>query len=177
MIDSSASSLAAPISLLKALQSCSRVSFFHITASRGTSSPTAALNGTVRSSSPFVSAHELAGVQLRMSTAFHPQSTGLTERTNEVVTSALRHYAASDMADWDEMLPLVEFAMNSSYHEAIQTTPFKMNRITLPANPVEVLTRLRSESSTELASWVGMSEGERTYAQAHEEYQRARRCV
>jgi hypothetical protein len=73
-----------------------------------------------------------------MSTAFYPQTNGLVERTNEVVEAALRHYISVNMSDRDDMLPLVEFAMNSSYHEALRSTPFRMNRITLPANPFDV---------------------------------------
>ena len=87
--------------------------------------------------------------------AFHPQTNGLTERTNEVVTAALRHYVTADMRDWDEMLPLVEFALNSCYHQAIRSTPFRMNRITLPANPFDVLLDNKLESSTELAGLDG----------------------
>jgi hypothetical protein len=58
-----------------------------------------------------------AGVRLTLSTAFHPQTNGLVERTNEVVAAALRHYVTADLNDWDEYLPLVEFALNSSYHD------------------------------------------------------------
>jgi hypothetical protein len=120
------------------------------------------------------------GVELSMSTAFHPQTNGLVERNNEVVEVALRHYISADISDWDDMLPLVEFAMNSSYHEAIRSTPFKINRITLPANPFDVLLHSSQQSSTETTGWLGLSppqKGERTYVQGHEEYQRTRRCV
>jgi hypothetical protein len=51
-----------------------------------------------------------------------------------------------------------------------------MNRITLPANPFDVLLDKSQELSTEQAAWMGSS-GARTYAQAHENFQRARRCV
>lgn len=93
-----------------------------------------------------------AGVKLSLSTAYHPQTNGLTERTNEVVSAALRHYVSADMKDWHLQLPLVEFAMNSSYHEAIQSTPVRMNRITLPANPFDALIASTQHVSTEAAS-------------------------
>ncbi len=121
-----------------------------------------------------------AGVELRTSTAYHPQTNGLVERTNEVVGTALRHYVAADMTDWDDYLPMVEFALNNSYHEAIQSTPFRMNRVSLPLNPFDALVRNAQPLSTELGAWMGASRvdaGRRTYAQAMEEFQRARRCV
>jgi hypothetical protein len=75
---------------------------------------------------------------MTLSTAFHPQTNGLAERTNEVVAAGLRHYVTADLKDWDECPPLVEFALNSSYHDAIKTTPFLMNRIKVPAYPFKI---------------------------------------
>jgi hypothetical protein len=115
-----------------------------------------------------------------MSDSFHPQTNGLTERTNEVVEAALRHYFSADTNDWDEMLPLVEFALNSSDHEAIKSTPFRMNCVCLPANPFDVLLHRADERSIELTGWMGLSPfdpGARTIIQAYEEFQQARRCV
>ena len=120
-------------------------------------------------------------MQLSLSTAFQPQTNGLTECTNEVVSAALRHYVTADLNDWDALLPLVEFALNSSYREAIRTTPFRMNRVTVPANPFAVLRDNQKQASSEQAGWMGTTtfsqQGARTYTQAHEEYQRVRRCV
>lgn len=121
-----------------------------------------------------------AGVKLNLSSSHHPQTNGLVERTNEVVEAALRHYVSAEMDDWDEMLPLIEFALNSSYHDSIQSTPFRMNRLTLPANPFDVLLAKSQEQSTELSGWMGLTpatQGERTFLQCHAEFERARRCV
>ena len=54
-----------------------------------------------------------AGVALRISTAYHAETNGLVERTNEPVEAAIRHYVSPDLADWDRHLPLVEFALNT----------------------------------------------------------------
>jgi hypothetical protein len=78
-------------------------------------------------------------------------------------------------------MSLVEFALNSSYHDAIKTTPFRMHRITVPANPFEVLLDHTWEVSTEQAGWLGVTpmthKAHCTYVEAHAEFQRARRCV
>jgi hypothetical protein len=135
--------------------------------------------GTQWNSAFFRAMCEEAGVELALSTAYHPQTNGLTERTNEVVEASLRHYISADMHDWHEQLPLVEFALNSSYHDAIKSTPYRMNRITLPASPFETLLERAQTTSTEMSSSLGLPSdlGKRTYVQAHEEFQRARRCV
>ena len=65
------------------------------------------------------------GTELRMSTAFHPQTDGETERVNRVLEDMLRMYVNENQTNWNEYLPLVEFAYNSSYHASIRMTPFE----------------------------------------------------
>jgi len=67
------------------------------------------------------------GTKHKLSTAFHPQTDGQTERVNRVLEEYLRHYISDVQTDWDQWLPLAEFAYNNSWHEAIGTTPFFMN--------------------------------------------------
>jgi len=66
-------------------------------------------------------------VRLRMSSAFHPQTDGQTERMNRLVEETLRHYINPTQSDWHEHLPMVEFAINDSLNASIGTTPFKLN--------------------------------------------------
>ena len=77
-----------------------------------------------------------AGIKLRLSTAYHPQTNGLVERTNEVIEAALRHYVSADRSDWDLQLPFVEFALNSAHHTAIGTCPFALNRVVVQKIPL-----------------------------------------
>lgn len=64
------------------------------------------------------------GTKLAMSTAFHPQTGGQTERQNRVLEEVLRHYISPDQKDWNEWLSLAEFAMNNAYNFSTKTTPF-----------------------------------------------------
>jgi hypothetical protein len=63
-------------------------------------------------------------VRLRPSTAYHPESDGQTEKCNQVIEQALRHYVNHAQDDWDLWLPTVEFAYNDTEQESIKTTPF-----------------------------------------------------
>ena len=67
------------------------------------------------------------GTKQRLSTAFHPQTDGQTERVNRVLEEYLRHFINPSQTDWDEWLDLAQFAYNNSHHEAIGTTPFYIN--------------------------------------------------
>ena len=69
---------------------------------------------------------EILRVKRNLSTAFHPQSDGQTERMNRILGDYLRHYVSPTMDDWDQHLASAEFAVNNSFQESIQTTPFKL---------------------------------------------------
>jgi len=62
-----------------------------------------------------------------MSTAYHPQTDGQTERTNQVLESYLRNFVNYDQNDWYQMLPLAEYAYNNSKARALKLTPFFAN--------------------------------------------------
>ena len=67
------------------------------------------------------------GTSLHFSSAFHPQSDGQTERTNQVVQEVLRNFLCIEQQDWDRLIPFVEFAINNAVHSATGETPFYLN--------------------------------------------------
>lgn len=64
------------------------------------------------------------GTELRMSTPYHPQTDGQTERVNQCVETYLRCFIHAYPKRWSYWLSLAEFWYNNSYHSAIKTTPF-----------------------------------------------------
>ena len=77
-----------------------------------------------------------------MSTAYHPQTDGQTERVNGVLEDTLRHVVGPFQQDWDELLAQVEFALNNSWHHSIRNTPFMLNYGQNPDDPI--VSNLRS---------------------------------
>src|SRR6266576_1564304 len=67
------------------------------------------------------------GVKPRMSTAFHPQTDGQTERMNQVIEAYLRPFLNQEQDDWTDLLPLAEFAYNNSAASGTKLTPFYAN--------------------------------------------------
>ena len=65
------------------------------------------------------------GTQLSMSTAFHPQTNGQSERTIQILEDMLRARVLDLKGSWEEHLPLVEFAYNNSYQASIQMAPYE----------------------------------------------------
>ncbi|GKB87808.1 putative reverse transcriptase domain-containing protein [Tanacetum coccineum] len=63
--------------------------------------------------------------QLDMSTAYHPQTDGRSERTIQNLEDMLRACVIDCGKGWDRHLPLVEFSYNNSYHTSIKAAPFE----------------------------------------------------
>lgn len=70
---------------------------------------------------------EMLEIKPNLSTAFHPQSDGQTERVNQSIETHLRIFCEYDQSNWPELLPLAEFAHNSTHHSSIGMTPFYAN--------------------------------------------------
>ncbi|KAJ9519333.1 hypothetical protein QJQ45_023132 [Haematococcus lacustris] len=70
---------------------------------------------------------KLLQVQVNLSSAYHPETDGQTERVNRVIEEMLRHFIRPDQRDWAEYLPLVEFAINNAWQESVRSTPFYLN--------------------------------------------------
>jgi hypothetical protein len=67
------------------------------------------------------------GTKLLMSTAFHPQADGQTERANCNIGQILRTTVSHDQKNWVEKIPMTEFAINISISETTKATPFELN--------------------------------------------------
>ena len=65
-------------------------------------------------------------VQLKMSTAYHPQTDGQTEVVNRCLGCYLRCMCGEKPKEWTKWLPLAEFWYNTNFHSAIQTTPYEV---------------------------------------------------
>ncbi|XP_027922949.1 uncharacterized protein K02A2.6-like [Vigna unguiculata] len=65
------------------------------------------------------------GSSLRMSSAYHPQTDGQTERTIQSLEDLLRTCVLDHLGGWDEVLPLVEFIYNNNYQASIRMAPYE----------------------------------------------------
>ena len=83
----------------------------------------------------FKEVFSLLDVKLKMSTANHPQTDGLTERVNRVVEDCLRSFVNHRQTDWDVVLPLCQFAINNSYQSSVGESPFFLNSGHHPLTP------------------------------------------
>ena len=71
-----------------------------------------------------------------MSSSFHPQTDGQTERVNQTLETYLRHFVFLKLNDWDLLLSRAEFAHNAAYHESIRRAPLELASGFAPRTPV-----------------------------------------
>ncbi|KAD3641269.1 hypothetical protein E3N88_30493 [Mikania micrantha] len=69
---------------------------------------------------------EELGTKLLISTAYHPQTDGQSERTIQTLEDMLRACIIDFGGSWDDYLPLAEFSYNNSYHSSIGMPPYEM---------------------------------------------------
>ncbi|GJS49005.1 putative reverse transcriptase domain-containing protein [Tanacetum coccineum] len=71
------------------------------------------------------SLQEALGTKLDMSTAYHPQTDGQSERTIQMLEDMLRACVIDFGSSWDRHLPLVKLSYNNSYHASIKAAPYE----------------------------------------------------
>jgi hypothetical protein len=62
---------------------------------------------------------------LNFISAYHPQTDGQTERTNQVLEDMLRACALQHGGSWDKSLPYAKFSYNNSYQASLKISPFE----------------------------------------------------
>jgi hypothetical protein len=90
----------------------------------------------------------LLKTKLSMSTAAHPESDGQTERMNRTIEVMIRHFVNSQLDNWAEMLPLLEFSINSTIGPTGKT-PFE---IVYGFNPPNLLDLSANQPSSTVLS-------------------------
>uniref|UniRef100_A0A8C5MC00 Gypsy retrotransposon integrase-like protein 1 n=1 Tax=Leptobrachium leishanense TaxID=445787 RepID=A0A8C5MC00_9ANUR len=63
-------------------------------------------------------------IKVKLSTAYHPQTNGQTERVNQTLEQYIRCFTCHLQDDWLSLLPAAEFAYNSSHHSSLRQSPF-----------------------------------------------------
>ena len=69
--------------------------------------------------------HEALGTQHSLSTTYHPETGGQTERVNQILEDMLRACVLSYGSKWEDCLPFAEFSYNNSYQSSLQMAPFE----------------------------------------------------
>ena len=105
-----------------------------------------------------------------MSSGYHPQTDGQTERANRSIEEMLRAYVGRRQNDWDEWLGMVEYAYNNSVHNSSGYTPFYLCYGRHPLSLVQLLSQVESKNA---AADAFLRQLEEDVTQATEQLRRA----
>jgi len=70
--------------------------------------------------------HHLTGVKLKISTAYHPQTDGSSERSNKTVNQCLRYHVRQNQKGWASALPLIRFQIMNSVNGSTSYSGFQL---------------------------------------------------
>ena len=83
--------------------------------------------GSIFTSHFWTSLSNMMNLKQRLSTAFHPQTDGQTERMNQTLEQYLQIYCNYQQDNWSSLLSLAEFSYNNAYQSTIKCSPFYAN--------------------------------------------------
>lgn len=85
------------------------------------------------------------GIKHIMTSPYHPQTNGMTERFNETLKRTMAKYTSEDQKDWDEWIPAACFAYNTSVHDVTGHAPYYLLYGREPTLPVDLLLPVNQE--------------------------------
>jgi transposase InsO family protein len=112
---------------------------------------------------------KLAGVSLRMSSSYHPQTDGQTERVNQCLETYLRCFVHACPSKWASWIAAAEFWYNTSHHSSIGRSPFEA---LYGYQPKHFGAQALDSSSTDLTEF--LQEKERIHQLLHQHLLRAK---
>ena len=95
--------------------------------------------------------NKMLGIETKLSTAYHPQTDGQTERTNQELEQYLKIYINHRQNNWSEWLATAEFAFNNKVHTATKMSPFKANYGREPRMGFDIRKKEKNEKAEEFA--------------------------
>lgn len=111
----------------------------------------------------------------RCTTAYHPQTNGLTERFNRTLGDMISMYVASNHIDWDVILPYVTYAYNTAPQTTTGFSPFFLLYGREPSSPIDTILPYHPDSSeaTPVSEAARYAEECRQLARSHTTKQQA----
>ena len=93
--------------------------------------------------------NKMLGIETKLSTAYHPETDGQTERINQELEQYLRMYVNHRQNNWAEWLATAEFAFNNKVHTATKMSPFQTNYGREPRMGFDIRKKGRNEKAEE----------------------------
>src|SRR6202453_3952341 len=96
--------------------------------------------------------NKLLGIKTKLSTAYHPQTDGQTERINQDLELFLRIFINHRQSDWFNWISIAEFSYNNKVHSSTKFLPFYLNSGFNPQMGIEPIRDIKHETAADFTS-------------------------
>jgi len=103
---------------------------------------------------------EALGSKSRLTTAYHPQADGQTERVNQILETYIREFCSYEQDDWVDLLAHAEFAYNNAAHSATKVSPFYANYGRHPVFEPTATPLYKSQAAEEIIDEIQRCQGD-----------------
>jgi len=93
--------------------------------------------------------NKMLGIEMKLSTTYHPETDGQMERTNQELEQYLRMYINHRQNNWAEWLATAEFTFNNKVHTATRSSPFQVNYGREPRMGFDIKKKGKNEKAEE----------------------------
>jgi len=93
--------------------------------------------------------NKMLGIETKLSTAYHPETDGQTERTNQKLEQYLRMYVNHRQNNWAKWLATAEFVFNNQVYTAMKMSPFQVNYGREPRMGFDIRKKGKNEKAEE----------------------------
>ena len=93
--------------------------------------------------------NKMLGIETKLSMAYHPETDGQMERTNQELEQYLRMYVNHRQNNWAKWLAMIEFAFNNKVHTATKMSPFQVNYGREPRIGFDIRKKRKNEKAEE----------------------------
>jgi len=124
---------------------CAEVILKHFICQFGTPSSILTDQGPEFESHLFKELCALLRIEKLRTSSYHPQTDGLVERQNRTLISMISKFVNDKLSDWDDLLPYLLMAYNTTVHNSTGCTPFSMIYGREACLPVDLLYPIKQE--------------------------------
>ncbi|CAF0708802.1 unnamed protein product [Brachionus calyciflorus] len=93
--------------------------------------------------------YDLLDIHQLKTTAYHPECDGLTERFNRTPKTMIACYVNENQNNWDELLPFLSYAYNTSTHSTTNHSPYEVIFGRKPKIPIDLIIAESAENNEE----------------------------
>ena len=118
----------------------------------------------------------ILGTRVKLSIVFHPQTDGQTEIINQYIDQCLQPFVNYYQDDWSSLIPMIDYAQFTLYHESIRMSPFELLKGYKPRTAWD-WDRNRPQAPANAREQLNQDQAMAFAKRMHDAWDTAKRCI